>query len=190
VATIHRLIVLPAPAVLCEISYSGGGVSNRSSVHHERPMETLESCSITPSHFSTAISSVLHTNFWLQLSTIGDNDSKSWPCHGQLRFSSALVRTLSGYACTKLATFSFPPCFKAFSLVIFLAMLSRLRPNTMRKSPFQPRASASQKAMPPPLFALRWSSFETCLLKAGVDLNRQLESSRWTDATCHDAIRC
>src|SRR5271156_5199075 len=72
VATTHRLIVSPAPAVLCKISYSGSGVSNKSSVHHERLVETLESYGITPSHFSTAISSVLHANFWLQLSTIGD----------------------------------------------------------------------------------------------------------------------
>jgi hypothetical protein len=71
-ATTHRLIVLPAPAVWCKISYPGSGVSNRSSVHHERLMETRQSYGITPSHFSTAISSVLHANFWLQLSTIGD----------------------------------------------------------------------------------------------------------------------
>jgi hypothetical protein len=153
-------------------------------------METLESYGITPSHFSTAISSVLHANFWLQLSTIGDNDLKSWPCYGQLRFPSALVRTLSGYACTKLATFSFTLCFMAFSLVIFLAMLSSLRPNTVRKSSFQPRAPAFQKAVAPPLFVLRRPSFETGLLIARADLNRQPESLRWTAATRHDAIRC
>jgi hypothetical protein len=114
--------------------------------------------------------------------------TKSWPCHGQLRFSSALVRTLSGYACTKSATFLFTPCFKAFSLVIFLAMLSKLRPITMSKLPLQPQASAFQKAMAPP-FVLRRSSFEIGLLRAGADLNRQPESSRRT-ATRHDAIRC
>jgi hypothetical protein len=61
-----RLTVLPAPAVLCKIPYSGSGVSNLSSVHHERLMETRQSYGITPSHFSTAISSVFHANFWLQ----------------------------------------------------------------------------------------------------------------------------
>ena len=96
---------------------------------------------------------------------------------------------MSGHACTKLATFLFTPCFKAFSLVIFLAMLSRLRPNAMRKSPFQPQASAFQKVMSPP-FVLRGSSFETGLSKAGADLNRQPESSCWTAAARHDTIRC
>src|SRR5271156_4072348 len=83
-----RLTVLPAPAVLCKIPYSGSGVSNLSSVHHERLMETLQSYGITPSHFSTAISSVLHANFWFQLSTIGDKImAMSWTT--SLLFSSS-----------------------------------------------------------------------------------------------------
>jgi hypothetical protein len=137
VATTHRLIVCYLHQRFCvrshilEVAYRTGRRYTANAWWKPSNQTVL-----LQANFSTAISSVLHANFWPQLSTVGDNDLKSWPCYGRLRFSLVPVRTLSGYACTKLATFSFTPCFKAFSLVMFSAMLSRLRPNTMRKSRF------------------------------------------------------
>ena len=132
--TTHRLIVLPAPAVLCKISYSGSDVSNRSSIHNAPLMETLESYGITQATFSTAISSVLYANFWLRLSIMGDG------VMAMSRTTSLLFSPGKDFARLHLYQVSyilFTPCFKVFNLVIFLTMLCRLRPNTMRKFPFQ-----------------------------------------------------